>query len=156
MRYRVSSVPYTAPCSRSWAKNLKKSAKTILTSRRIAYWRRVQGSAYVYTNCSALPIVLPLTYSSSCSHRKRKYAVYNMGTPYQNKKVSSTTVPSHYLSFYTIFKPPNFSLDPPFNVFLCIYLCIYVFFVQLLFLSCNFSTAFSRQLCCHIDILIES
>ena len=67
MPCRESSVPYVAPiywrhdwcgASKPCAKNLKKSAKTNLSSGRITYWRRVQGSADVYTNRSASLIVI--------------------------------------------------------------------------------------------------
>ena len=109
-----SSVPYVAPIllaprlmrrQQAMRQEPYKIRENKLEFLAHCLLRRVQGSAYVYPNRSALPIVLPLAYSSSCSHRKWKYTVHKMATPYQNKKVSRTSPkPLSFILHY--FRPP--------------------------------------------------
>jgi hypothetical protein len=88
----------------------------------MAHWRRINRGANRLglhkeqkIICSASLMVIELAYSLSCNGRKRKKIQYKMAAQWKDKRASSTTILSYYLSFEPTLDPPNFSLDPLFN-----------------------------------------
>ena len=93
-----------------------------LGSWRMADWRRInRGAKRLGLHkeqkilWSSLPFILHLAYYWSCIGRKRKKIPYKMEVQWKDKRASSTTVPSYFLSYEPTLDPPHFSLDPPFS-----------------------------------------